>query len=162
MTVYPWSFSPSDPVSVESLSLELSAARDRAHEDPWREGMVVECALSGVAVSSIERPLPSFVNSKAGTTTSFRLDRPLQSGDDKWSQVWLAQALPVHSDSNASSFAIVKIIQPSLCRIPQPNENNTWTYREPEEVAMREVEFYEKARELQGSVIPYLYGHRKV
>jgi hypothetical protein len=60
------------------------------------------------------------------------------------------------------SFSVIKFIQPSLCRIPLPDADFLWNYREPEEVAMREVEFYDKVVHLQGDVIPYLLGSQKV
>ncbi|KAJ7629503.1 hypothetical protein DFH06DRAFT_1102556 [Mycena polygramma] len=147
----------SDDAVALRYCTELGAARRlaqlRMHE--LYPGLCFEFDLTPPPVNPNPRarPLPHFPPSRS---TSFRLARPLQSVPDKNSQVWTAVA----ESDGAQTTAVLKIIQPSLCRHPVVDDR--WSrmndYIFPSDLARGEAWAYDRLEHMQGLGIPYFFG----
>lgn len=166
MTLYNLPFNVNDIESVSLYAQHLKALRKQALARPLRSGLVFTCNLSTssepIGDPANSRLLPPFAFGEGAI--SFRLDKPLKVGVDRWSQVWLARVFPDVACDTTSSSLVVKFVQPSLLPIPDPHSLLDFgrRYRIPEEVALREAESYHKLGFLQGSIVPYFFGLQKV
>ncbi|KAJ7078302.1 hypothetical protein B0H15DRAFT_538224 [Mycena belliarum] len=98
------------------------------------------------------RPLPALPATSDAVV--FELVDALRAGVDQRSQVWTAKIVSV-----PETLLVLKIIQPSLCPIPHPDNDNDWLYYDhPDDLAPWEAWGYGKLRSLQGRSIPYFFG----
>lgn len=68
---------------------------------------------------------------------------------------------PIHDTSVSEEARIVlKIFQPSLSFIPDPEYDWSGEYANPEELAKNEDQAYTVLADIQGTYIPYYYGIR--
>ncbi|KAJ7189373.1 hypothetical protein GGX14DRAFT_547119, partial [Mycena pura] len=87
------------------------------------------------------------------STVSLRLLDPLQPGINMYSQVWAAAPIDV-----PDTRLVLKIIQPSMCRCPEPDDSWGWEYADPWDLAHKEAWVYRNLAHIQGLVIPYFFG----
>lgn len=160
----PWDFDRYDERSFCAHWNKLASLREAALEAPLQPGLEFTVTLE---CPSIERDRP--ILSRARTTDPCRLvlRTPLQTEVDCWSQVWIVS---VHSSSalnpeshseTAEELAVVKIIQPSMLRIPHP-DYEIYECIPPRRLAVREHLVYRQLEGAQGSSVPYYYGMTQV
>ncbi|KAJ7609360.1 hypothetical protein DFH06DRAFT_1485836 [Mycena polygramma] len=77
----------------------------------------------------------------------------LQPGIGGYSQVW--RAVPRGAPETS---LVMKIIQPSLCYFPLPDEDWMGDNHRPEHLARHEAWVYQAFASKQGSLIPYFFG----
>ncbi len=161
---YPFPFDRSvDPASLDNYANKLRGERDKALENPLAPGCNFSCLIvppKSPSHTTATRPLPWFA--KTESTLSCELQRPLKTGVDIWSQVWVTRVIPprsVDADVDLSlSLVVMKFIQPSLLRIPDERSVYLADYQIPERVAKCEAFIYGQLEPLQGDVIPYFFG----
>ncbi|RDX42723.1 hypothetical protein OH76DRAFT_1362217, partial [Lentinus brumalis] len=98
---------------------------------------------------------------------TYILCKPLQTGPEYESEVWLAQPCQPFSPGAPTSQVVLKFVIPS--RLPRPPTELTegmlhheFEYTLPGDVLDCEVRAYEWLQDLQGSNMPYYYGVHQV
>ncbi|KAJ7798232.1 hypothetical protein B0H14DRAFT_2530441 [Mycena olivaceomarginata] len=148
---------PSDAAAV-SLCRHLLSLRDLARSAPLDQGMqfVLDLQIPPQNPHPAARQVPSTLTTDRfqSATVTLRLDTALQSGCDRFSQVWTATVIGV-----PETRLVTKIIQPSLCLLPDPS-NIHWreAYYNPLDLAHNEAWVYQKLARRQGLSIPYFFG----
>ncbi|KAJ7042898.1 hypothetical protein C8F04DRAFT_56368 [Mycena alexandri] len=148
---------PSDAAAV-SLCRHLISLRDLAISAPLERGMQFMLNLQFPPQNRhpAARQVPSTLTADRfqSATVTLQLDTALQSGCDRFSQVWTATAVGV-----PETCLVMKIIQPSLCLLPDPS-NIHWreAYYNPLDLAHNEAWVYRKLAHRQGLSIPYFFG----
>ncbi|KAJ7216557.1 hypothetical protein GGX14DRAFT_605197 [Mycena pura] len=148
---------PSDDAAV-SLRNQLISLRDLARSAPLEHGtqFTLDLQIPPQNQHPAARQVPSTLTTDRfqSATVTLQLDKALQSGCDKFSQVWTATVIGV-----PETRLVVKIIQPSLCFIPEP-DNIHWceAYYDPLDLAHNEAWVYQKLAHRQGLSIPYFFG----
>ncbi|KAJ6588258.1 hypothetical protein B0H19DRAFT_1247947 [Mycena capillaripes] len=82
-----------------------------------------------------------------------KLVEELQTVVGKHSQVWKAELIDY-----PHTVVVLKIVQPSLCYHPHPDDSWLGVYTDPEDAACSEAWAYENLKEQQGLCIPYFFG----
>ncbi|KAJ6532673.1 hypothetical protein DFH09DRAFT_1370174 [Mycena vulgaris] len=117
-----------DQSAVNWYHTKLEASRRLAERNPLAADQSYSLALT-IPQSNLlptARSVPPLLHS---STTSLRLDKPLQTGAGKLSQVWTAVV------EGTRTTLVLKIIQPSMCRYPSPDR--CWSeYMVPEDLAL--------------------------
>ncbi|KAJ6541510.1 hypothetical protein B0H19DRAFT_1239343 [Mycena capillaripes] len=147
-----------DEHAVMKYHSRLETARSRAPLSPLIPGVGFSLDLVVPPANSVEnvRSLPTLP--PRSTQIHLRLERALQAGVDKLSQVWTALVDLPHTPSAMQTRLVLKIVQPSLC--PYPRVDDIWpgNYTFPEYMASREAWVYEQLKHKQGRFIPYFFG----
>ncbi|KAJ7216320.1 hypothetical protein GGX14DRAFT_441150 [Mycena pura] len=141
---------PRDTDAIERYHAQLETARRRAERSPLAWGQSYSLALTAPQPNPRpnSRRVPSVPNLPR---ISLRLNKPLQTGVGKMSQVWTAV------EEKTGTTLVLKIIQPSMC--PYPKVDRCWSgYMEPADLAHREVWGYERLALKQGLLVPYFFG----
>ena len=161
----PWDFDPDDDDSIDENWNKLSVFREAALATPLRAGIEFSVNLECPTVER-ERPILSLARTKEPCRLVLRT--PLQTGVDRWSQVWIVSVHssslePTSFPSEAAELAVVKIIQPSMLKIVHPDfPGDVYEYTPPRHVATREHLVYLRLEKAQGSAVPYYYGMTQV
>ncbi|KAJ6467984.1 hypothetical protein C8R47DRAFT_810583 [Mycena vitilis] len=143
-----------DSEAIEIYAAKLDAARSLAQDLPLEAGQIYPLTLKIPQTNPhpAARPVPSI---RVTPIPAVRLNRPLQTGAAKLSQVWTAVVL------ETGTTLVLKIIQPSMCPYPAPDR--CWSlYQEPEDLALREAWAYERIAHKQGILVPYFFGLHKI
>ncbi|KAK7039100.1 hypothetical protein VNI00_010276 [Paramarasmius palmivorus] len=104
------------------------------------------------------RPLPHL---PFGIETTFTLSKQLQNGENRFSEVWLAQ-VPTVSSAMTSVTVVLKFFIPSKLPLPTTESVDLKLYRTPQELVGCQYEAYMKLEEYQGKDIPYCFGKFRV
>ncbi|KAI0064436.1 hypothetical protein BV25DRAFT_237086 [Artomyces pyxidatus] len=166
----PWEFDSDDPESIQAIEQRLTASRRAATSThPLAAGHRFHFQPPAHSFHPHNhpgmRPLPSFAFSSGPCTLT--LESVIQEGLQWQSQVWTARvAHPEASnglDAESRPLVVVKIIQPSLLRIPTVLNNN-WKglYVSPRFIALSEDCIYRTLRPVRGSAVPHYFGVHEV
>ncbi|KAK0467079.1 uncharacterized protein EV420DRAFT_1636110 [Desarmillaria tabescens] len=145
---------------------ELLVERRRAAaENPLRIGwtFVVELPPHPAATNDRCRPLPPYVHN-GGTFKLILAEAPHPFQHDKqYSQVWVADVHTLGLCKRKLGRVIMKIIQPSFIRLPDPD----WClevqdYVRPWTLWRTEDEAYKELKPLERSTVPYYFGKQRV
>ncbi|KAJ7092931.1 hypothetical protein B0H15DRAFT_833007 [Mycena belliarum] len=135
----------------------MTAARMLASRAPLKAGFQCELLLSVPPQSpdALSRTLPFIPPTNKPVLVE--LVETLQiDPSDSLSRVWTAKIVAA-----PQTVLVLKIIQPSQCPIPDPDE--TWRYyRDPSRVAPNEECAYNNLKSLQGLTIPYFFGRNTI
>lgn len=155
-------FDRTDDEDIQRYYDAIVISRNLAMADPLKSNMVLSLKLHLKAnTSPTSRTLPWF-SKKEGAYTCQLLES-LQEGPDRYSQVWIALVKPTHDTSVSEEAKIVlKIFQPSLSFIPDPEYDWSGEYANPEALAKNEDQVYTVLTDMQGTYIPYYYGMQEV
>ncbi|KAF8216849.1 hypothetical protein K438DRAFT_1953740 [Mycena galopus ATCC 62051] len=156
MTVGPYQFreldfNPRDEDDVEVVYREQMEARRIALEKPLetRLRFTLDLEVPPHNPDPGSRPLPCIPRTDSDTGVVLKLHEVLQPGVNAWSQVWTANVV------GAETCLVMKIIQPSLIRLPSDWANE---YYDPWDVAHNEAWAYQNLVRHQGLLIPYFFG----
>ncbi|KAJ6462374.1 hypothetical protein C8R47DRAFT_1202209 [Mycena vitilis] len=149
-----------DPNNTHAMFKSLCEARKSALKNPLRCGSQFSLPLEIPA----QNPAPGargipFLGANVPTTESgtaqvlLELHDVLQPGIGDFSQVW--RAVPVGAPGTS---LVMKILQPSLCEFPHPDEDWLGDHHRPEHLARHEAWVYQAFASKQGSLIPYFFG----
>jgi hypothetical protein len=146
-----------DSKSITQVYNHLTAARRLAVRKGLQPGLrfTLDLVIPASNPAANGRPLPPI---PAQSSTPLRLHRPLQTGPNKLSQVWLAVVEEDPECDAAETFLVLKIIQPSMCPYPGIDDHWAFNYIFPERLASEEAEMYEQLAHKQGRAIPYFFG----
>ncbi|KAJ7509909.1 hypothetical protein B0H11DRAFT_1702755 [Mycena galericulata] len=149
---------PSDAAAV-SLYNHLSSLRELAISAPLEQGMQFTLDLQippqNPHPGARQVPRTCTTDRPHSTTVALQLNAALQSGVDTFSQVWTAAVIGV-----PETYLVMKIIQPSLCFLPDPESNMHWreAYYNPLDLAHNEAWVYHTLAHRQGLSILYFFG----
>ncbi|KAJ7277002.1 hypothetical protein C8J57DRAFT_1714160 [Mycena rebaudengoi] len=147
-------FNPRSEDDVEVVYQEKMEARRIALKKPLETGLpfTLDLEVPPHSPDPGSRPLPVIprTNSDPGTGVVLRLHEVLQPGVNAFSQVWTANVVGA-----AETCLVMKIIQPSLLRLPSDWANE---YYDPWDLAHNEAWAYQKLVRHQGLLIPYFFG----
>ncbi|KAJ7767275.1 hypothetical protein B0H16DRAFT_1686861 [Mycena metata] len=145
-----------DPPALESRRAKLLALRALALDDPLTAGHQLELSLSVPPQNpdTRSRAVPRLPETVYETiTTVLQLEHGIQTGVDLSSQVWTARLVKA-----PQTLVVLKIIQPSMLYLPDPEEPWMRRYASPKDVACGEAWAYDAMRAQQGVTIPYFFG----
>ncbi|KAJ7279071.1 hypothetical protein C8J57DRAFT_153367 [Mycena rebaudengoi] len=137
---------------------ELNAARALATKAPLRGGLQFTFNLTIPPHNSDprSRPVP-FIPATAtlprSSSVLVQLRDGLQTEPGNLSQVWTANILGA-----PDTPLVLKIIQPSMCHYPPPDESWWANYTNPQDLAGHEAWAYEALQEKKGLCVPYFFG----
>ncbi|KAJ6584498.1 hypothetical protein B0H19DRAFT_1249460 [Mycena capillaripes] len=136
---------PSDAAAV-SLYNHLISLRDLAISAPLEQGMqfMLDLQIPPQNPHLGARQVPkTFITDRSNfATVALQLNTALQSGFDRFSQVWTATVVGV-----PETCLVMKVIQPSLCFLPDPS-NMHWreAYYDPLDLAPTRLGCIESSR----------------
>ncbi|RDX47924.1 hypothetical protein OH76DRAFT_1557505 [Lentinus brumalis] len=120
--------------------------------------------ISSCANSSSTRPLPAL---SFGVATQYKLVCPLQTGEDRHAEVWLAA--PASGDQQDAPKIVFKFVVPSQGDLPTPDLDHNGIYTNeqrpflfPHDMVQGEVASYIALADLQGGTLPYFFGVHEV
>ncbi|KII84189.1 hypothetical protein PLICRDRAFT_373417 [Plicaturopsis crispa FD-325 SS-3] len=140
---------------------QLQSLRDAALDHPLVAGTAFTLVLRPVVSHAHGRPLPRFA-ARLPKVCEVVLERALQTGCDKRSQVWVACVRDSALPDEELGRIIVKIIQPSLLPHPDPSSFGQMDWVSPKGLACTEDWTYGELQSIQGREIPYYYGMQTV
>ncbi|KAJ7147404.1 hypothetical protein C8R43DRAFT_926228 [Mycena crocata] len=143
-----------DEKAVNAYYFKLEDARTQAVLHPLAAGQsyAFNLVIPPQNPDSSARRIPQLPHSPS---VSLILDKPLQVGAGKPSQVWTAIV-----DGTSTTLAL-KIVQPSMCYYPEPD--TCWSeYEVPEDLAQGEAWSYDHLAHKQGRLVPYFFGIHKI
>ncbi|KAJ7924521.1 hypothetical protein B0H13DRAFT_1187386 [Mycena leptocephala] len=144
-------FNPRSEDDVEIVYQEKMEARRIALKKPLETGLgfTLDLEVPPLNPDPGSRPLPFIPRTNSSTGVVLRLHEVLQPGVNAFSQVWTANVV------GAETCLVMKIIQPSLLRLPSDWANE---YYDPWDLAHNEAWVYQKLVRHQGLLIPYFFG----
>ncbi|KAJ6462377.1 hypothetical protein C8R47DRAFT_1225525 [Mycena vitilis] len=149
-----------DPNDTRAIYNSLCKARQSATNKPLQCGSQFSLALDIPRQNSAPgaRGVPFLgtngTTAESGTAkVSLALREVLQPGIGGFSQVW--RAVPLGAPDTS---LVMKIIQPSLCYFPLPDEDWLGDNHRPQHLAEHEAWVYKAFASKQGSLIPYFFG----
>ncbi|TRM63148.1 hypothetical protein BD626DRAFT_569195 [Schizophyllum amplum] len=157
-------FVAGNPSSIMEYWKRMAAFDKASNHSPLREGSTFDLAL--VEPPPLDRAgardAPCFPFS---TQATFVLCRPLQQGDNYYSQVWVARQISRGSDVEGAEL-VLKFIIPSQLDLPSEElteEHIMWaSYFYPEDIVAYQAAAYNALAKQQGCTVPYFYGAHKV
>lgn len=163
METFSYPFDSQDEGSIDAYARDLRRIRDNALANPLVPGCTFSLVLSppeSPSHTTSTRPLPWF--SKHTESVSCELERPLKTGVDNWSQVWVARVVPPRGADVSPHLVVMKFIQPSMLPLPSVDSIKMSEYKLSEELAKKETFMYSLLESLQGNVVPYFFGLQTV
>ncbi|KAJ7110285.1 hypothetical protein C8R43DRAFT_1042524 [Mycena crocata] len=156
-----------DTHAVAKYRSKLDDNREKAIKNPLASGQEHSLTPTLPTPSSDLRPrraLPIHgVDPCAPVTVCLRLVEALQTGVDKFSQVWTARVIPTFGSTAPEAMVVLKIVQPSMCKYPTGDESWIYDYNEVlEDLAEHEAWSYHNLAEQQGSCVPYFFGKHEI
>ncbi|SJL11204.1 uncharacterized protein ARMOST_14607 [Armillaria ostoyae] len=143
----------------------LVGRRRAAAGNPLHKGwtFVVELPPHPAIVNNHCRPLPPYAHN-GGTYKLVLVDAPLPFQHDKqYSQVWVADVHALDFQKEKLGRVIMKIIQPSLICLPDPDWHlEVQDYVRPWTLWRTEDEAYQELQSLEGSTVPFYFGKQAV
>ncbi|KAJ7609382.1 hypothetical protein DFH06DRAFT_1376445, partial [Mycena polygramma] len=146
-----------DPHNTHAIYESLCEARKSARNNPLTCGsqfsLTLDIPPQNPAPSARSVPLLATTSDSGTAKVLLELREVLQSGIGGYSQVW--RAVPLGAPETS---LVMKIIQPSLCHFPLPDEDWMGDNHRPEHLARHEAWVYQAFASKQGSLIPYFFG----
>jgi hypothetical protein len=151
-----------DGPAVEQYHNHLETARNLAQLKGLQPGLRYTLDLSIPPANPLPNARSLPLLPPQSHHISLRLERALQSGVDKLSQVWTAVVEAPGAHRAKETTLVLKIIQPSMCPYPRADGNWALDYIFPEYTALRETWVYNQLTHKQGLFIPYFFGMHTV
>ncbi|KAJ7894039.1 hypothetical protein B0H13DRAFT_2526039 [Mycena leptocephala] len=147
-----------DGLAVEQYHSHLETARNLAQLKGLKPGLRYTLDLSIPPANPLPNARSLPLLPPQSHHISLRLQRALQSGVDKFSQVWTAVVETPGAQRAKETTLVLKIIQPSMCPYPGVDDNWGLDYMFPEYIALQEAWVYNQLTHKQGLFIPYFFG----
>jgi hypothetical protein len=151
-----------DGPAVEQYHSHLETARNLAQLKGLKPGLRYTLDLSIPPANPLPNARSLPLLPPQSHHISLRLQRALQSGVDKFSQVWTAVVETPGAQRAKETTLVLKIIQPSMCPYPGVDDNWGLDYMFPEYIALQEAWVYNQLTHKQGLFIPYFFGMHTV
>ncbi|KAJ7853657.1 hypothetical protein B0H14DRAFT_2757922 [Mycena olivaceomarginata] len=155
-------FSPVDEHAIHMYHAKLMQLRAAALEAPLETGIQfsLDLDIPQQNPDPLSRQIP-FIRSPTApsgrSTVCLELSQGLQTEPNGFSQVWTA-----HSGATPGLTFVLKIIQPSMCHLPHPDDTWVGNYTDPWNLANREAWGYQNLAQKQGLCIPYFFGIHEI
>ncbi|KAJ7196569.1 hypothetical protein GGX14DRAFT_321267, partial [Mycena pura] len=155
-------FSPVDKDAIRVYHSKLMESRAAALKAPLKTGTQFSLDLDIPCQNPdpLSRRIPFLPSPTAPSgrpTVCLELSQGLQTELNGFSQVWTA-----HSRVTPNSTFVLKIIQPSMCYLPHPDDRWLGNYTDPWNLANEEAWAYQNLAQEQGLCIPYFFGIHEI
>ncbi|KAK7047754.1 hypothetical protein VNI00_006082 [Paramarasmius palmivorus] len=138
-----------DDQSIEEYNEKMLDYRHDSMEDPLLPGITFFLTLQPLSLPADPHQVRNIPAVPFGKESRFQLVKPLQSGEDFNSEVWLAKT----PDSDV--HVVFKFIIPSALPLPTPDSVRFLEWFYPDDIVDCQVRAYTELVELQGVIMPW-------
>ncbi|KZV82981.1 hypothetical protein EXIGLDRAFT_843317 [Exidia glandulosa HHB12029] len=153
-----------DASTLHDFRDRMDAFRCAATANPIRKGQSFTLKFSCNDAHDVDdrhRTIAPSLQTLVSTSTTWYLNRSLQSGIGENAQVWVASHEPQANEANTPNSIVLKIMQESFTTFPHVDweDYDIRSYVVQEDRVSNAVTAYRRLSDFQGSVLPYFFGH---